>query len=112
VRAAAVERATCRREHPVEISRCGRLRRIRPPLNLQATPLQHAKCSLCALFHLRCIVDMPVAIGRCIDEHKELFPIGSDGAAIVAVLRTDIDRGFARQHIPHENIIELCRIVR
>jgi len=54
---------------------------------------------------------MPVAIGWRVDEHEKPFRIGVGGPAIVAVLRTDVNRWFPWQRIARKNILELGRVV-
>ena len=111
MRAAAVERTARRWKHPVEIRGRRYPHRVRLLPDLQPASLQHAKCPLRALFYLRCIVSMPVAIGRRVDKDQESFRTGSDGVLVVVILRADIDRRFIRQRAAHKNVVELGGII-
>ena len=111
MRAAAVERTARRWKHPVEIRGRRYPHRVRLLPDLQPASLQHAKCPLRALFYLRCIVSMPVAIGRRVDEDQQSLRTGSDGVSVVAILRADIDRRFIRRHASRKNVIELGIVI-
>ena len=111
MRAPAVQGAARRGKQLVEIDRCRHLRDFRPPVDPQAAPLQHAKCLLCALFHLRCPVRMPVAIRRRVDQNQKFFLGGRHAGIVVAILRADIDRRLPRQPVAAEDVVELGGVV-
>lgn len=92
MRTAAVQRAARCGKQLVEIRRRRDFHRFGPSPDLQAASLQHAECPLRALFNLRGIIGMPVAIGRRVDQNQKLLLAG-DGGTCFAILRTDIDGG-------------------